>query len=199
MTKKVFVSFVLDETGSMSSCKAETISGYNEYIKALDRSVRFTLTKFNSSKLKVVHDAVKIKNVPELTNETYVPDNMTPLYDAIAATIKSTEKKAKKSPVLFVVMTDGHENASKEHDLKSVQALIAEKDWTFVYLGANQDAWAVGTAMGIAGANTVSYSTSKTASTMSALGGASSRFVSAAAAGQPQAGFWDDVDKDELK
>ena len=199
MTKKVFVSFVLDETGSMSSCKAETISGYNEYIKALDRSVRFTLTKFNSSKLKVVHDAVKIKNVPELTNETYVPDNMTPLYDAIAATIKSTEKKAKKSPVLFVVMTDGHENASKEHDLKSVQALIAEKDWTFVYLGANQDAWAVGTAMGIAGANTVSYSASKTASTMSALGGASSRFVSAAAAGQPQAGFWDDVDKDELK
>ena len=203
MAKKVFVSFVLDETGSMQVCKSETISGYNEYIKKLadeHKNVRFTLTQFNASKLKVVHDAVKIKSVPELTDETYKPNDLTPLYDAIATTIKSTEKKAKDNPVLFVIMTDGHENASREHDLKSVLALIAEKDsWTFVYLGANQDACAVGTAMGIRCANTVSYGVSKTARTMSATAGASARFVSRVAAGGDTDDFWKGVDKDELK
>lgn len=199
---KVFVSFVLDETGSMQVCKSETISGYNEYIKKLadeHKNIRFTLTQFNASKLQVIHDAVKIKDVPELTDETYRPDNLTPLYDAIATTIKHTEKKAKDNPVLFVVMTDGEENASREYDFRSVQALIAEKDsWTFVYLGANQDAWVVGTKMGIAGKNTMSYNTGKTWQTMSAMAGASSRWAGLATVDEAD-DFWKDVDKEELK
>jgi len=203
VAKKVFVSFVLDETGSMSVCKTETISGYNEYIKTLadeHKNVRFTLTQFNASKLEIVHDAVKIKNVPELTAETYKPDNLTPLYDAIAATIKSTEKRAKDSPVLFVVMTDGEENASREHDFKSVQALIAEKDsWTFVYLGANQDAWEIGTKMGYVASNIMNYSAARTGQTMTAVAAASSHWAGAAAAGAHETdNFWKDVDKDDL-
>jgi Mg-chelatase subunit ChlD len=207
MAKKVFVTFVLDETGSMQVCKKETIDGYNEYVKKLaqeHRNVRFTLTQFNANKLQVVHDAVKIGTVPEMTGETYRPDDLTPLYDAIATTIRRTEKKAEKDAVLFIVMTDGEENASKEHDFKSVQALIEEKgDWTFVYLGANQDAWAVGTKMGIAAGNTMSYAQSKTGQTMSAMTQASCRFVTQAVESDDYKtkSFWKDanVDGDDLK
>ncbi len=207
MAKKVFVSFVLDETGSMQVCKKETIDGYNEYVNKLaqeHKNVRFTLTQFNANKLQVVHDAVKIGQVPEMTGETYRPDDLTPLYDAIATTIRRTEIKAGKDSVLFIVMTDGEENASKEHDFKSVQALIEEKsDWTFVYLGANQDAWAVGTKMGIAAGNTMSYAQSKTGETMSAMTQASSRFVTQAAESDDHRteNFWKDanIDENDLK
>lgn len=207
MAKKVFVSFVLDETGSMQVCKKETIDGYNEYIIKLaqeHKNIRFTLTQFNANKLQVVHDAVKIGTVPEMTGETYRPDALTPLYDAIATTIRRTEKKAGKDAVLFIVMTDGEENASKEHDFKSVQALIEEKsDWTFVYLGANQDAWAVGTKMGIAAGNTMSYAQNKTGQTMSAMTQASVRFVTQAAQSDEfkTKNFWKDanVDEDDLR
>jgi Mg-chelatase subunit ChlD len=207
MAKKVFVSFVLDETGSMQVCKKETIDGYNEYITKLaqeHKKIRFTLTQFNANKLQVVHDAVKIGTVPEMTGETYRPDALTPLYDAIATTIRRTENKAGKDAVLFIVMTDGEENASKEHDFKSVQALIEEKsDWTFVYLGANQDAWAVGTKMGIAAGNTMSYAQNKTGQTMSAMTQASVRFVTQAAQSDEfkTKNFWKDanVDEDDLR
>ena len=207
MAKKVFVSFVLDETGSMQVCKKETIDGYNEYIIRLaqeHKKIRFTLTQFNANKLQVVHDAVKIGTVPEMTGETYRPDALTPLYDAIATTIRRTEIKAGKDAVLFIVMTDGEENASKEHDFKSVQALIEEKsDWTFVYLGANQDAWAVGTKMGIAAGNTMSYAQNKTGQTMSAMTQASVHFVTQAAQSDEfkTKNFWKDanVDEDDLR
>jgi hypothetical protein len=139
-----------------------------------------------------------------MTGETYRPDALTPLYDAIATTIRRTENKAGKDAVLFIVMTDGEENASKEHDFKSVQALIEEKsDWTFVYLGANQDAWAVGTKMGIAAGNTMSYAQNKTGQTMSAMTQASVRFVTQAAQSDEfkTKNFWKDanVDEDDLR
>jgi uncharacterized protein YegL len=191
----------------MQVCKKETIDGYNEYIIKLaqeHKNIRFTLTQFNANKLQVVHDAVKIGTVPEMTGETYRPDALTPLYDAIATTIRRTEKKAEKDAVLFIVMTDGEENASKEHDFKSVQALIEEKDdWTFVYLGANQDAWAVGTKMGIAAGNTMNYAQGKTVQTMSAMTQASVRFVAQAVESDDYRtkSFWKDanVDEDDLR
>ncbi|NIP23783.1 MAG: VWA domain-containing protein, partial [Phycisphaerae bacterium] len=118
MAKKKYVSFILDETGSMLSVKDQTISGYNEYLDTLkqEKDVLFTLTKFNSAKVEVVYDAVKIKDVELLTADTYHPTATTPLYDAIGTTITSLEKatKNKKGKKLVVIQTDGLENASKE-------------------------------------------------------------------------------------
>ena len=112
------VSYILDETGSMMGFKTQTISGFNEYIKTLkaDKLVKYkmTLTRFNSNSISIDYLDKPIADVPELTSDTYRPRDLTPLYDAIGKTITDIEsKKAVGKDILFVIMTDGQENASK--------------------------------------------------------------------------------------
>lgn len=166
--KNTVVNFVLDETGSMQSVKEETISGFNAYIAKLVEEAKakvwLTLTQFNSQKIEVVHNMVNIVDVHDLNAETYVPANYTPLYDAIGQTIRTTEEALKlkrgKPEVLCVIMTDGEENASKEWTKDRIFDLIKEKieaGWTFAFLGADQDAYAVGAGMGIPKGSSVNY------------------------------------------
>ncbi len=166
--KTTIVNFVLDETGSMQVCCDATITGFNEYVDSLRKNkngtVMMTLTQFNSSKIETVLDHVSIKKVPDLNRDTYRPNNMTPLYDAIAQTIKKTEdrvKEYKKKPaILCVIMTDGEENASKEYTRGKLFSLVKEKEkdgWTFAFLGADQDAWQVGQSIGVARESSISY------------------------------------------
>ena len=177
--KRMLVSFVLDETGSMGSVKGQTISGFNEYVGALRSSkkadrVRFTLTKFNSAKTEIVHDGAKLGSVKDLTNETYRPDMATPLYDAIGATIRAAEKKARdEDSVLIVIQTDGQENASQEYLRQNIFDLIEEKKlsgWSFVFLGADQDAYAASASLGISAGSTMSYASANTQSTFRGVG-----------------------------
>ncbi len=110
VSKNTIVSFILDETGSMEVCRDATISGFNEYKNGLkgNGKVKFTLTKFNTDRTKVVYDAVDLKDVKDLTRNTYMPNAMTNLYDAIAVAINLVEVKGKSKPrMLFVIMTDG--------------------------------------------------------------------------------------------
>lgn len=114
---KIQISFILDETGSMQTYKQETMAGFNEYIKGLRESdeakkMKFTLTKFNSNKVEMVYDSVKLNKVAELNDENYLPDASTPLYDAIGRTIRALETKG-SDHCLVVIQTDGLENASK--------------------------------------------------------------------------------------
>ena len=166
--KKVIVNFILDETASMIDVRDATIDGFNEYKNTLIGDERtnylFSLTKFNSEKVDTVYVCEPIKKVENLTQETYNPGNMTPLYDAIGQTVEDTEKRLKeirgKPSVLCVVQTDGYENCSRNYNLAKIQSLISEKEqdgWTFVYLGANQDAWNAGAQIGINASNTLSY------------------------------------------
>jgi hypothetical protein len=167
MAKDTIVNFVLDETGSMQSIKQATINGVNEYFQMLrERKGRIylTLTQFNSEKVEVVHAHVIMSKVPDLTDETYRPNNLTPLYDAVAKTIKATEeriaKRKTKPAVLCVIMSDGLENASKEWTRDGVFKLIEEKTaegWTFAYLGANQDAYIVSESIGIARGSAMNF------------------------------------------
>jgi len=188
---RTIVNFILDETGSMESCKAATISGFNEYIQTLKNKkekILFSLTRFNSEKIDVVYKAEPIENVKELAN--YKPDALTPLYDAIGSTVtkvsaelksKKKSKKKEKTKVLCVIMTDGEENASKEYTRKKIFDLVKEKEkenWTFIYLGANQDAYAESGAMGLTRDNTMNYSTANTKGVMSAMSTATASYAS---------------------
>jgi len=181
--KKSLVNFVLDETGSMQICKEATISGFNEYIKSLQSqkggAVDFTLTKFNSIKIDVVHKAVPLSKVCKINADTYLPDMMTPLYDAIAAAINAADTKKYKK-ILCVIMTDGEENASKEYTRDKIFNLIKEKEkenWTFVYLGANQDSWEVGQAIGLKKGNVINYDVGKTEKTYHHMSNGSAKFL----------------------
>jgi len=176
--KKINVCLVLDETGSMESVRDQTISGYNEYLATLKKqgNTVFTLVKFDSTKVETVHDAVPIKDVPELTMDTYVPGQMTPLYDAIGRTIKTVDTLKGKPNVIFTILTDGYENASVEYSNTQIADMITERQdkrgWTFAFLGANQDAWAVSQGLGMVRGNTMTYNQAKTGQVFAAAAAA---------------------------
>lgn len=173
--KKVNVVIILDETGSMVHRRDETISGFNEYLIKLknDKTANFSLslTKFNSAKIEVVYSLKKLSDVYDLNRDTYNPDNMTPLFDAVGKTILEVEKKigkTKKQNVLICVITDGLENASIHYTKEMVAQMVADKKkigWDFFYMYTNIDEWlaeqqfgAIGTTWGSAyDGSSVSY------------------------------------------
>jgi hypothetical protein len=174
MSKKVLISFLLDRSGSMGSYKKQTIDSFNEYVNGLqddDTEMVFRLTTFDSESVDVVHDNVPVEDVPKLNDDTYQPRSMTPLYDAVAKTILATDKIVdkggfgkKKQRVLFVILTDGYENASHEYTKEGAFDLVKSREkrgWTSVYLGANQDAYAVGVGLGIQAGNAVNFDMGK--------------------------------------
>jgi hypothetical protein len=199
-SKKTLVIFLLDETGSMESYKEATINGFNEYLQSLKKDGEdtfFTLTRFNSDKIETPYSAVPISEVEKLSEETYRPGAMTPLYDAIAKTVRKTEEalasKRSKPKILFVIQTDGLENASREYDRRAIFRMIEAKkveNWMFVYLGADQDAWDVGTSIGIPGSNTMNYTGSKTRETFAVAAAASVAYRSSPSERTDK--FWED-------
>lgn len=116
----------------------------------------------------VKYDFMPIKAVPALTEATYTPNGGTPLLDTIAETINRTGKALRNMPeslrpskVLFVIITDGEENASRVYNHQRVMEMIQHQSivykWEFIYLGANQDAIQVGATFGIGAARSMSY------------------------------------------
>lgn len=191
------IAVILDESGSMSSCRDTTISGFNEFVQG-QRSAKnagqayLTLVKFNSPKIVTVYDNCLVDNVPQLTRETYAPNGGTNLYDAIGTTIHrvnavlSKHKRKDRPGVIIVIMTDGHENSSKEYNSKDIKDMVAQaegKDWTFVFLGANIDAFAQGNLIGMNAANSVNYSTNKMTETFHAVSASTVRMRSAKLSG----------------
>ena len=166
-----YIVLVLDESGSMESIKNDIVKGLNKYIddlKAQNIPMGFTLNKFNSLHVSYPYLNTPIAEVQHFTNLDYSPSGNTPLYDAIGNSISELTEKlemAKKylgntPPILFITMTDGMENFSKEHTREGILSLIKSKEkegWSFVYLGANQDAWAVGGTFGMNVGNTSTY------------------------------------------
>jgi len=158
---KVHVAFLLDESGSMHATMAQTIAGFDQYINGLKEDdngkYRLTLVKFNSEQITTLYSNESLKNVSSLAG--YKPDNYTPLYDAIMDLIDETKPKDDWN-VLFVIMTDGLENASRKYTLEDVKKRIAEKKeegWNFIFLGANIDSFEVGSSLGVPWGNTANY------------------------------------------
>ena len=161
----LYVSLILDESGSMQSCKRAAIAGFNQYVKSLQNEPAptwFTLTLFNSRRTDVRYHGVPVGTVPELDVETYRPQDTTPLYDAIGRTLAAARKEAPAGcQKLCVILTDGLENASKEFTRKQIYALIKEceqEGWRFIYLGADHDVWAAGEDLGVAQECRVAFS-----------------------------------------
>jgi hypothetical protein len=145
---------ILDESGSMHSIYHQALTGANETIQSIraaqsqyaDQDHRFTFVTFNTvaPNIKTVIDDAPIGEVKDLTGADYKPNACTPLYDAMGMSITALEQKVKEGDkVLVTVITDGLENASQEYSGKAVKEMVGrlrEKGWTFVYIGANQDA-----------------------------------------------------------
>jgi len=168
---KTLINFILDKSGSMSMRTDATISGFNEYLKTVKKEAKkskdkttFSLTMFDTEVVKK-YVSKDIKDVEPLDRETYAPDGMTALYDAVCITVKEVEEELKKvkgkTAVVTVILTDGEENSSQEYTQKELSAKIKELqkgNWSFVFLGANQDSWATAQKWGIHAGNIANFS-----------------------------------------
>lgn len=171
---RTHITAVLDRSGSMNSLATDTMGGFNQYVKSqreLPGHMTLTLVTF-SSDYTVVYDTMDIKDVPELTSRAYRPFGNTALYDAMGKAIIDTGRALSAMPedqrpgtVIVVVMTDGFENSSTdfagEQGRQRIQAMVKEQtevyNWTFVFMGANIDAKAVGSSLGVSAATSVGY------------------------------------------
>lgn len=188
-TDSIAVGFCLDETGSMGRCWQSTIDGFNEFIgdtKKQQGKTRLSLTKFSdqgsgSPIFRPVYEAVDIKDVGDLNQESYVPSGNTPLFDAIGYTIKKLEswlsEQKEKWAVLFVIQTDGIENASREYTREKIFELIRRKEnddgWRFIYLGVDQDEYAAqqhAGAMGMSVGSSYGYNRGETRTATASVG-----------------------------
>lgn len=165
------VAVVLDETGSMQFCRDAAISGFNEWLGSQQKAegaCALTVVQFSdrgdAPMCRLLYDGVPIREARPLDHQTYRPDGNTPLYDAVARTIAAMDQLAPTPDrILVVILTDGDENASREHTQRQIQDMIRAREatgrWTFVYLGANQDAWAASREMGMQPGNSAPFTT----------------------------------------
>lgn len=189
----VLINFVLDKSGSMDSKLADTIGGFNTYLKSLREDTKtdykFSLTLFDT-RFEERHVLIPLEDVPELSNANYIPGGGTALYDAIGRSVTSIESKGDKvGKVVCVILTDGEENSSREYSLAAVRGLITRKEqqgnWTFIFLGADLGAFAVGDQMGVKTANSVVYDANNVRAVYSNLAHATMHFSASASAHAP--------------
>ena len=169
----------------MEAVRSDTIGGFNAYLAGLAEETKvdylFSLTLFNTS-FENRYVAEPLKNIRDLDTKNYVPDGWTALYDAIGSTVHAVERKLPTvDKVMTVIMTDGHENSSREWMLAGIRELIAKKEgegnWTFVFLGATPDAWDVGVGMGVQRGNAVKYDPAQTSGVFRATVQATNAFA----------------------
>jgi len=179
----LYVTLILDETGSMQECKGAAIAGFNQYVATLrgePAETLVTLTLFNSRKTEVRYQAEPVGRVHDLDVETYRPRDTTPLYDAIGRTLTAARLQVPaESRKLCVILTDGEENASRRYTRSQIFDMIKaceDEGWTFLYLGANHDVWAAGEELGVAEHNRITFFKSDVGQTFECLSEATARF-----------------------
>lgn len=198
-TKTSHIIFVLDDSYSMKSCRDATISGFNEYLgqqklDAEETGIKtfVSLYKFDGMSVSRVFSKIDVNAVPDLSRETYDPRGGTNLFDAIGGVMMSINndlmetKKKDRNSVVITILTDGEENASSTFSSSDIKQMVEKaegKNWGFMFLGANIDAFAAGSSLGFGVNNTIQYSTESMTGTMRAASAMTSRMKSAYAAG----------------
>ena len=161
--KKLDVVFILDKSGSMSGSEDYTISSFNEYLlKEKKRSYETNITTILFSDIyQYLHNRVPAKKVEKLMKKDYQVGGCTALYDAIGHGIHSMDC-ADTDKVLFIIITDGYENASLEFSKNKIQEMIQNhSNWEFIYIGADIDSYAAGGELGIQKEKIANYTKDK--------------------------------------
>jgi hypothetical protein len=156
------IHVVLDRSGSMEAIRDATIAGFNAYLdeQAAIPGARFSLTQFSSDAVDHVYTDIPVASAPRLSRHTYQPSGNTPLFDAVGSGIAALEAKRPSGKVVFVIVTDGDNNASHEYTAEAVMAQIERLQsagWEFVFMGANIDAYAAAASMGILRSSSYAY------------------------------------------
>ncbi len=154
--------FILDRSGSMSGKESDTIGGFNSLIekqKGEEGDALVTVVLFDDQ-YEILYDRMSLKTIPKMTTKEYYVRGSTALLDAVGKTINNTkaiqdgtEEAARPGKTLFVIITDGLENASREYRADVVKNLVETRkkddDWEFLFIGANIDSVAEASKIGI--------------------------------------------------
>ena len=162
--------FILDRSGSMHGLEEDTIGGFNSMIdkQKKEEGTAFVSTVLFCDESRVIHDRVEIGKIEPLTDRDYYTCGCTALLDAIGDAIhhignvhKYAREEDRPDKTVFVIITDGMENASRRYTYEKVRGLIERRKekygWEFLFLGANIDAVAVASRVGISADRAVEY------------------------------------------
>lgn len=168
--KKTEIVFILDRSGSMSGLEADTIGGYNSMLKKQKdtQGEAIVTTVLFDDDYEVVHNRTNIEKILPISEKEYFVRGSTALLDAVGKSvsktinsIKNTKKAEQPDKVMFVIITDGMENSSKEYTYQKLKKMIDHQKkqykWEFIFLGANIDAIATAAQFGIDEDRAVNY------------------------------------------
>ncbi|MBT9171841.1 MAG: hypothetical protein DDT21_00215 [Syntrophomonadaceae bacterium] len=162
--------FILDKSGSMGGLETDTIGGYNSMLKqqkAVEGECHITTVLFDNY-YELLHDRIDIKAVSAITEKEYQVGGSTALLDAIGRTIhkignaqKHTADDYRAEKVMFVIITDGEENSSREYSAAKIKEQIERQKtkygWEFIFLGANINAVETASSFGISADRAQNY------------------------------------------
>ncbi len=166
--------FILDKSGSMGGLESDTIGGFNSMLlkqQKMPEECLITTVLFNHT-YELLHDRINIKAIRQITEEEYQVSGTTALLDAIGRTIhkisnaqKHTREEFRAEKILFVIITDGLENSSREYSVEAVKASIetckSQFGWEFIFMGANIDAVEAAATIGISADRAQNYHADK--------------------------------------
>ena len=155
------IVFILDKSGSMAGKEGDVIGGYNAFLKTqlMEPGETMVTTVLFNDRYFVLYNGVAAEKAA-MEPRDYSPEGTTALLDAVGKTILELSSRITRTPeflsprkVIVVITTDGLENASREFDKKQIKELINRQrtmhDWSFIFLGADIDAYAEASAIGI--------------------------------------------------
>ena len=163
--------FIMDRSGSMGGLETDTIGGYNSMLnkqKKEEKGEIYVTTVLFDDQYELLHNRIPISKVKPITEAEYYVRGNTALLDAIGKTISQVkanqsrfDKKEKAKKVLFIIITDGMENSSREYSAAAVKNMIEtqkrNEKWEFLFLGANIDAIGTAKSFGIEPSRAANY------------------------------------------
>jgi hypothetical protein len=203
------ITLVIDRSGSMQSIQDDAQGGINAFIAGqleTPGEVLMTLVQFDTE-YEFLYRGVRVHDVPPYKLE---PRGSTALLDAVGRAILETGERLAKMPeaerpglVIFVVLTDGHENSSREFTKTQIRKMIEHQqnayNWQFTFLGANQDSFAEAGEIGIAQSGIANYSSHQVANALSATLSKVSRMRSARVLGLAVDNAFTPEERDNMK
>jgi uncharacterized protein YegL len=164
------IVFILDRSGSMSGLESDTIGGYNSMLakQKKEEGDAILSTVLFDDRTEILHDRISVHKVEALTDNEYYVRGCTALLDAVGGAIdhighiqKELPEDERPEKTLFIITTDGMENASRKYDYAKVKKMVEKKkkkhQWEFIFMGANIDAVSVASKFGVSKNRAVRY------------------------------------------